>query len=112
MPDWSRGYWVIGIWEIGVDLCDFCDREATTAAVRTRPEVGLALLCDEHAALAEIRMEPGGATCTEKLRQPSGEVADCGAVATHVRLIGFFEEDGEENNGFEARCRRHAGVDD
>lgn len=113
MPiDWSRGSGVYGTWEVGVDHCDFCDRVATEAVAATEPRVRIRPLCPQHAELAEattgVRMERGGATCMATIRQESGEVVPCGAVATHVELTGVYDDDGEPQLIFVAVCRRHA----
>jgi hypothetical protein len=95
-----------------VDHCDLCEREATAAAVQVQADLpALVLLCSEHAAERGITMESGGATCLVTERKQSGEVVYCGAAATHVQLIGFYEDSGAPRLGFSPVWRRHAGVD-
>lgn len=102
-----EGHGVFDTWEVGVDQCDLCDRVGTESAAATEPSVRMVRLCPEHADLAEevtgVRMKPGGATCGRQLDH--GVV--CGAVSTHVQLVGFYE-DGEPRLGFFSLCRQHA----
>jgi hypothetical protein len=110
MESSPEGFGVFDTWEVGVDPCHLCEREATAAIILLEP-IRMALFCPEHAEESAIRMPPGGATCMATIPQETGGAVPCGAAATHVQLIGHRDPAGEPRLDFSAVCRRHANVD-
>lgn len=107
---------VLDVWEVGVDRCRLCERDAVAASAWVggkEPRLGflgpveLVLACAEHAEQLEISTEWGPATCMRGERRESGQMVPCGAMATHVLLLVMYEH-GEPEPGFLAVCRRHA----
>jgi hypothetical protein len=105
-----EGHGIFGTWDVGVDQCEFCAGKATAAVAATQPKLRMVLVCREHAEALEATlgtaMNPGGATCQGELDRRSGQAVLCGAVTTHVQLIGFYEG-GEPKTGLLPLCRRH-----
>jgi len=100
---------VLAVWEVGVDHCDLCGREAEAAAARVDEEghAELVLACADHVEQLGISSPWGHATCMHAERLGSGELVPCGAAATHVLLLGLYQND-EPRLSFLPVCPRHA----
>jgi hypothetical protein len=99
------GFHIFDVWEIDVDPCDICGETASQIVALTDP-LRLKRLCGKHAGALGVETPSGPATCCVLIPRPYGSVP-CGAVASHVELIGYYDHNQEPTTQFCAVCRNH-----
>lgn len=107
----------LGLVEIK-DTCMACDAPAVAVIPISTPEkAGVYWCCHEHAERmraefrkAEGREDRGARSELQQISRTCGKGDDtpCGAVATHVAIIGYRSPDGQATLGVVSVCERHA----
>jgi hypothetical protein len=99
---------IFDVWHVDHDPCEICGATATEV-LQMLEHLQLKRLCPKHADEAETahggRMPRGGATCEASMKQTG---ITCGAVATHVALIGEYDANDQPETSLVALCPEHA----
>ncbi len=107
MADRLKGAIRLSAWEMGVDLCHFCEETAVTTWPNQEAEGGpqLIAVCREHAEQLKVPvLSEARATCDYREDESS---PPCGAAVTHIVLLGFYVDDVPQIGLFTS-CPRHA----